>query len=114
MAEKLHQWQQDFELKENLTQGDFEALELALFKMPNIATTFRRAELSIVRGAYLRAAIQAGWIVSPKCKSLVDEKDAVYVYDGVDVDEMHPAKVNWLGEQVVNRHDAILSEDPKN
>lgn len=114
MAEKLHEWQEKFALKEKLTQGDFEALELALFKMPNIATAFRRVELSVVRGSYLRAAIQAGWIEEPPCKSMVDEKDAVYIYDGVDVDQLHPAKVSWLGKQVIDKHDAIMGEDPKN
>ena len=114
MAEKLHKWQSDFKLKDELLQGDFEALEIALFRLPNIATTFRRGDLSIVKGAYLRAAIQAGWIESPACRSMVDEEDAVYIYDGVDVDKLHPAKVNWLGSQVVARHDAVLGEDPKN
>ena len=114
MAEKLHKWQADFALKDELTQGDFEALEMALFKMPQAATLFRKADLSIVRGAYLRAAIQAGWIVAPKNKSMVDEKDALYIYDGQDVNDMHPAKVNWLGARIVERHDAIMGADPKN
>jgi len=111
---KLHEWQEKFVLKDNLTQGDFEALEMALFKMPNIATMFRKADLSMVNGAYLRAAIQAGWIIEPECKSMVDEKDAVYIYDGTDVDQLHPAKVAWLGRKVVNLHDSVMAEDPKN
>ena len=67
MTEDLKDWQKEFELKEKLTQGDFEALEMALFRLPNIATMFRKADFATVNGAYLRAAIQAGWIVSPEC-----------------------------------------------
>lgn len=114
MADELNEWQKEFALKDELFQGDFEALELALFRMPNVATMFRNSDLSLVNGAYLRAAIQAGWVLTPETKSMTDKKEALYVYDGVDVDKMHPAKVSWLGKQVVDRHDAVMSEDPKN
>jgi len=117
MAEKkLHDWQEKFALKEQLTQGDFEALEMALVKMPNIITLLRNADMSIAHGAYLRCAIQAGWIVSPECRALTDDSsgERAFFYDGKDVDEMHPAAVRWLGQKVIDRHDAIMSEDPKN
>lgn len=107
-------WQDEFEIKEELLQGDFERLELALFKMPNVATVFKNADLSTVRGAYLRAAIQAGWILAPKCRVLTDDKESVYVYDGADVNDMHPVKVGWLGKQIIKKHDAVMDADPKN
>ena len=114
MAEQLHDWQNKFVLKEELNQGDFEAFELAIVKL----LTFHRAyrELSVGHGAYLRAAIQAGWITAPECRALTDDKsgERAYFYDGKDVDEMHPAAVKWLGQQIQNRHDAIIGEDPKN
>ena len=114
--EELHDWQSEFELKDNLTQGDFEALETALFKMPNVITMLRRADVSVAHGAYLRAAIQAGWIVSPQCKALTDDKtgERAYFYSGKDVVDMHPVTVRWLGQRVIDRHDAIMKEDPKN
>lgn len=116
MTDELKDWQKDFALKEDLRHGDFEAIELALFEMPNAARIFRNADLSVVRGAWLKAAIQAGWIVTPECKALTDKKsrETAYLYDGGDVDRMHPARVLWLGAQVIERHDSIMSEDPKN
>lgn len=116
MTEKLHDWQKAFKLKDELLQGDFSAIELALFEMPNAVRLFSQAELSVARGGWLKAAIQAGWIETPECKALTDKKnkEAAYIYDGVDVDKLHPAKVLWLGKQVIDRHDAIMGEDPKN
>ena len=117
MAEKkLHDWQENFALKEQLTQGDFEALEMAIVKMPGVISMLRNSGLSLAHGAYLRAAIQAGWIVTPECRALTDDKsgDRAFFYNGKDVDEMHPAAVKWLGQKVIDRHDAIMSEDPKN
>jgi hypothetical protein len=115
MSDKIN-WQDDFILKDELLQGDFDAIEIALFDMPNAARIFRNAELSIVRGSWLKAAIAAGWIVKPECKALIDKKrnEAAYIYDGLDVDKMHPVKVAWLGDQVIKRHDAVMDTDPKN
>lgn len=109
-------WKKDFALKEQLTQGDFEALEMALLDMPRIVAMLRNSDMSVAHGAYLRAAIQAEWIVSPECKAMLDEKskERTHFYDGKDIDEMHPAVVRWLGQFVIDRHDSIISEDPKN
>ena len=116
MAEQLHTWQKDFKLKEQLNQGDFEALEMALVRMPNVITLLRNSGMSLAHGAYLRAAIQAGWIEAPECRALTDDKsgERAFFYDGKDVDELHPGVVQWIGQQVINRHDSILSDMPKN
>jgi hypothetical protein len=116
MAEKLYDWQKDFILKDGLTQGDFEALEMALLKMPSVITLLKNSGFSLAHGAYLRAAIQAGWVEAPECRALTDDKNGeqAYFYDGKDVDDMHPATVQWLGQQVIDRHDRILSDVPKN
>ena len=116
MTEKLQEWQEQFRIKADLLSGDFDAIELALFEMPNIARAMLHLNLHIVHSSWLKAAIQAGWIESPPCKALIDKKNqqAAYMYDGVDVDSLHPAKVDWLGKQIVERHDSILAEDPKN
>ena len=107
-------WQDEFEIKAELTQGDFEALELAMFEMPNVAR-MKSLDLAIVRGSWFKAAIAAGWIAKPECAVLDSKKGAtVYQFDGVDVAKMHPAKVNWYGQQVIDRHDAIMSADLKN
>lgn len=112
----MPEWQEQFKIKEELLHKDFEAIELALFDMPNAARIFRNADLSVVRGSWLKAAIHAGWIISPECKALIDRRnnEAAYMYDGVDVDEMHPAKVLWLGKQIIDAHDSLVAEDPKN
>ena len=109
-------WKKEFALKEQLTQGDFEALEMALLDMPRIVALMRNADMSVAHGAYLRAAIQAGWITAPECNALIDEttKERKYMYDGKDVDLMHPSHVRWLGKRIVDVHDAIMGEDPKN
>jgi hypothetical protein len=116
MASEKIDWQEKFELKAELTQGDFEAIELALFEMPNAARLFKNADLSIVRGSWLKAAIQAGWVVAPECKAIIDKKknQAAFIYDGVEVDSLHPGKVGWLGNKVIERHDAVMNADPKN
>ena len=58
MAEQLHDWQKEFALKENLTQGDFEALEMALAKLLAFHRAFR--EMSSGAGAYLPEAEVSG------------------------------------------------------
>lgn len=115
MAKELTEWQKDFALKDELTQADFEALEDAVTKFPK-GLLLRSAGSQLSHGAMLRAAIRAGWIVSPECRALVDERshEAAYFYNGKDVDEMHPAVVKWLGEQVNARYMSILSDVPKN
>jgi len=116
MASEKIAWQESFKIKEELKHGDYDAIELALFDMPNAARIFKNADLSIVKGAWLKAAIQAGWIESPECKALVDKKNgkAAYIFDGQDVDDMHPGKVIWLGTRIIEAHDAVLKDDPKN
>ena len=109
-------WKKEFALKDQLTQGDFEALEMAILDMPRIVQIFRNTDMNVAHGAYLRAAIQAGWITAPECKTLVEEatKERAFFYAGKNVDEMHPAHVRWLGQRVIDTHDAIMNEDPKN
>ena len=109
-------WKKEFALKEQLTQGDFEALEMALLDMPRIVALMRNADMSVAHGAYLRAAIQAGWITAPECKTLVGEttKERAFFYDGKNVDDLHPTHVRWLGQRVLDTHDSIMNEDPKN
>ena len=110
----LHDWQKAFFLKDQLTQGDFEALETALVKLLSFHRAYR--EMSVGAGAYLRAAIQAGWIEEPEVRALTDDNtgERAFFYDGKDVNEMHPAVVKWLGDRVMKRHDAIINEDVKN
>ena len=116
MADKLHDWQKEFAIKEQLTQGDLEALEMALVKMPSVIHLLRNYGFSIAKGAYLRAAIQAGWILSPQCRALTDDNsgERAFFYNGKDVNDMHPSVVSWLGQKVIDKHDSVMGEDPKN
>jgi len=111
----LHEWQKEFKLKDELLQKDFEALEDALIKLPR-SMLLRNTNSSLSSGAMLRAAIRAGWIEAPECRSLTDDtnKKAAFFYAGKDVDEMHPAAVDWLGKQVDNRYNTMKGKVPKN
>ena len=108
----MHEWQKDFALKDDLTQADFEALEIELSKMPR-ALLLRNTGSSLSYGAMLRSAIVAGWIASPECKCAKDKKTTLYLYDGKDVDKMHPAAVDWLGARIDERYNIVKGEIPK-
>jgi len=117
MSEQLHDWKDDFKIKKELLHGDFAAIELALFELPNAAFSLKKFDYSVVHGAWFKAAIKAGWIEAPECTTLFDkkEKKTVYLFNGTDVDKLDAKRVLWYGEQVINRHDAELeAEDPKN
>jgi len=116
MSEQLHDWKDDFKIKKELLHGDFAAIELALFELPNAARVFVHQELSVVRGAWFKAAIQAGWIEAPECTTLFDKKakKTIYLFDGIDVDKLDARRVLWYGAQVIERHDAAMKDDPKN
>jgi hypothetical protein len=114
-GKELTEWQKEFQLKDNLTQFDFEAFETALTKMP-LTLLLRKTGSSLSSGAMLRAAIRADWIISPDCRAMIDEKngEAAYFYAGKDINQMHPAVVSWLGEKIDKKYTSILAEVPKN
>jgi len=106
-------WQNDFELKSEFTQGDFEKLEEALFSMPK-ALMLRRTQSAINHGAMLRAAIQAGWIVSPDTEVMKGESSGKrWFYSGKDVADLHPSIVRWLGNKVDEMYTSVQDEVPK-
>lgn len=93
----------EFQLKESFKQRDVEAYEVALDAInPNGlgGSAFRMKVL----GDALRAAIAAGWVVSPETRHAGD----IYLIDGVDVDDIDAAsgyvvaagmkvQTTWLG-----------------
>jgi hypothetical protein len=103
----LHDWQKKFKLKKNLVELDIEKLEKELILLPRLALT------NTAMASKLKAAIAAGWVEEPDCEAgdFGDEKR--YFYDGVNIDEMKPGAVRWLGTQIDNAYsDAV--EIPKN
>ena len=94
MAEKLHDWQEEFKAKENLVELDIEALEKELVLMPRIALT------NTAKASKLKAAIAAGWVVSPPCEVGEFEGAKRYFYNSQNIDDMKPGAVRWLGDQI--------------
>lgn len=94
MAESLHDWQKEFKLKENLVELDVENIEKYLIEFPRY--TLKQAGAA----ASLKAAIAAGWVVSPDCEVGEFEGEKRYFYNKQNIDEMHPGAVRWLGDQI--------------
>ena len=110
----MYEWQNEFELKSELLQADFEKFEQQLFDMPRVLL-LQRGKSSLSSGAMLRAAIAGGWIIAPECEVLKDRKDQrKYFYAGKNVEDMHPAAVDWLGAQIDTIYNEIKSQVPKN
>ena len=107
-------WQDEFEIKSELLQGDFEALEDALFSMPR-ALLLRRTDSAINHGAMLRAGIDAGWIISGDCEVLKSDKgEKRWFYGGKEVSQLHPSIVSHFGNLIDQRYQEIKAEVPKN
>ena len=113
MADKLHGWQREFALRDNLTQADFEAFDAAMSDLIDAGSVVDR--VSANAGAALRAAIAAGWVETPECRTMTDNTtgETVYFYGGKPVAEIHPAAVMWLGGQVSSLYMRTLSAVPK-
>jgi hypothetical protein len=107
MTDKLHDWQKEFKVKEGLVELDIESLEKELMLMPRLALT------NTARASKLKAAIAAGWIVSPACEVGDFEGKKRYFYNGQNIDEMHPGAVRWLGDQIDDIYDEA-TQIPKN
>lgn len=127
-------WQKDFTLKTNLLQRDLVLYETELRRQEKVevkSETVLDRVFQVLRGIgmtvnanteagqQLKAAIKAEWIITPACKieTVTDEKTKVtetrFVFDGLNVDDMHPGKVRWYGAQVVNAYnEAVKIPDP--
>lgn len=109
---ELYDWQEAFTIKGDLREKDVTALERAAASLPHIILSATNSYAE----AYLCAAIEAGWIVSPECSyEEVKRKDENgrmvterrYTYDGRDVGDIHPGAVRWLGQQVIGRYNEV-------
>lgn len=113
MAKNLPQAQLPvYEIKADLRQGDVERFEMELIGLPARLTISSSSKF----GAELRAAIGAGWIVSPETsKRTVEEngkKRTEYVFDGTPVDDMNPAIVWKIGKEIDATYEACTVLDP--
>ena len=67
------------------------------------------------RQAALQAAIAAGWIVSPETRAeevtdiMTGATATRYLFDGVLVDDLTPAEVNYYGGLCSRKFDALMS-----
>ena len=96
MSDGLHDWQQAFVIKGDLRERHVVAFEQAAAAIPHVILSATNS----YKHAYLCAAIKAEWIESPavsfeevttKENGRTVRKDR-YLYDGVDIDEMHPLR----------------------
>ncbi len=101
-----------YEIKQISRQADVELFEMELIGLPARLTISSSSKF----GAELRAAIGAGWIVSPATsKRTIEEggkKRTEYVFDGVPVDDMHPAIVWKIGKEVDAIYERCTVIDP--
>lgn len=102
--------QQAITIRSDLKQRDVTALELELARMPGDYLMLRNASSRMA--AYLKAAIGAGWIEKPACEVRVSGKERVYLFDGEDVDDMHPRACYAAGKTVSDLMDKFTTVDP--
>lgn len=97
-------------IRDDLRQRDVTALELELPRIPGTYLLLPSAASRMA--AYLKAAIGAGWIVAPPCEARGSGKERVYLFDGVDVDDMHPRDAYRAGKAVSDLMDEFTTVDP--
>jgi hypothetical protein len=96
-----------FELKTDMRQRDVAAWNRAYIGYGN------RAALADERQAALQAAIDAGWIESPAAfyEDVVTDgakPKRRYYFDGVLIDDMTPAEVNYYGSLCSAQFDRLM------
>ena len=105
---------QQYQIKaeDYLKQSDLEKFDMELVSQPARLI----APSSSKYGGYLRAAIGAGWIITPATsKRTVEEggkKSTEFLFDGVKVDDMKPALVWKIGSEVELLYDKVTTLDP--
>lgn len=98
-----------FRLKSDLRQRDVAAWNAAY------AAYAGRNAWAVERQAALEAAIAAGWIEEPAtaAEEVVDMKTGGhsrrFTFDGVLVDDMTPAEVNYYGGQCSRLFDSLMA-----
>lgn len=110
----LPKWASDFKIISPLPSGKIIDLEQELIFAAR--TLFANGSFT-EKAVYLKAAIGAGWIESPaaeklEIKTVVDGKENIryeYKVDGEDVDDIHPGKVSYMGEQVVSAYEVATA-----
>lgn len=122
-------WQKDFTLKAIETQAQVYAFESELRqqeqrapKLEDILTrTFQALRglgmipvANIEAEHHLRAGIKAGWIAMPTAEiaEITDSngrKRVSYQLDGKDVSDLHPGKVRWYGQRLLEAYNAAVA-----
>ena len=113
MTKQLPQAQMPvYELKDDYRQADLEKFEMELIGLPARLIMPSSSKY----GGYLRAAIGAGWFVTPNAAKRTVEENGVkrteYAFNGSIVDDMHPAVVWKIGKEVEQVYEGITKIDP--
>ena len=103
----------EFELKGEILQEDVEKYTRAFME-------FKPLGAGEMRGAELKAAIRAGWIVKPACAALEEydlgtgKRTVRYVFDGVEVGKLRAREVIHYARLVTARYvEETEVPDPK-
>lgn len=99
-----------------IAEDDLKQSHLEKFDMELVGLN-RLAIASASRyGAELRAAIGAGWIVSPETgKRTIEEngkKRTEYLFDGVPVEDLKPSLVWKIGKELDALYEQAITIDP--
>ena len=103
---------QTLQLKADLRHRDMVVFEEAISRQPAklLAAASGSSRASDV---YLRAAIDAGWITAPKTETGKFEAETRHFVDGVNVDELPPWVVRFIGQRIEAAYNQAASI-PKN
>lgn len=109
-------WQDDFQLKPDLVQRDIMAFEEALARhtggLPKFLMALTGTVTAISAAAYLKAAIDAGWLLSAHDKGESKERGAFYTLAGDDLEDAHAGKVRWYGNVVIQAYNKAVDIPP--
>jgi hypothetical protein len=108
-ADKLDVFGRVFTLKDDLRQRD-----VAAWNRVFVEQTRGTVATAVERQASLQGAIEAGWILSPETRheqvvTAAGTLEKRYYFDGVLVDDMPPAQVNYYGRICSRLYDTLMA-----
>ncbi len=102
----------EYQLKTDLRQSDLEKFDMEVQSVPNFLLIASASKF----GARFRAAIGAGWFVTPETVkreiSQNGRKHYEYLFNGQDVGDMSAAVVWRIGKEIEAIYEEMTTIDP--